>query len=210
MKDASTRRRPTTRTVCRGAMLGVLAAAALAGRARADWPPPVGQGPGPFVPAPGPDDGPVVIVPPGPGSWTEAPGAWPAEAPPSYGHPGHGPGACSCHARPGLALVAYADALRAEVDAFLCGFEPTAECVPDGRRILRDALRVREEALELREAVLEGASPHRLDDALEDVEEAGDRLAGRVARIARGRTGPNIERVARIAALCRQIRFAPA
>jgi hypothetical protein len=95
--------------------------------------------------------------------------------------------------------------IAAETRAFVVVFGPTADCVPEGRRILSDARRLRDAAGELAAALRSGASPRELERLADRVVRHGGRLVDRVARVARGRIGPNIDQVYRIGALCGQL-----
>jgi hypothetical protein len=119
------------------------------------------------------------------------------------GHGGRG-GACP----PGVGhapVIGLVDQLIAEVGAFLEVFGPTAHIVPQGERMYRDAIDLHQAAVGLRQAALGGASPHELRKFHQRMERSCGRLVSRVDSVARGRSGPNIEQVRYIGALCHRL-----
>lgn len=126
----------------------------------------------------------------------------PAIAPPFPGTGGGG-GHCSPGVSPAIGAV---DQLIAQVGAFLQAFGPTVRCVPQGEQIYGDAVALYESALAFRQAALAGAPPCDLQRIYAAMDHSCGRLVSRVNCIARGRTGPNIEQVRLIGALCGQLR----
>lgn len=94
-----------------------------------------------------------------------------------------------------------ADRLAAETEAFVQVFSRTAGITPEGGFFLADAQRLRDAALAFRDLSAQGADPGRLSFAFANVDAAYRRLGRRTARIARGRTGPNIQQVQKIGAI---------
>jgi hypothetical protein len=78
--------------------------------------------------------------------------------------------------------------------------------VPQGEQIYRDALTLYESAVAFRQAAMAGAPPCDLKPIYAAMDRSCDRLVSRVNCVARGRSGPNIEQVRLIGALCQQIR----
>jgi hypothetical protein len=133
-------------------------------------------------------------------------GGWPTPgiAPPFPGTgPGLGGGQCAPGVSPAIGAV---DALIGQVGAFLQVFGPTVGCVPQGEQIYRDALTLYESAVAFRQAAMAGAPPCDLKPIYAAMDRSCDRLVSRVNCVARGRSGPNIEQVRLIGALCQQIR----
>ncbi|RUL88286.1 hypothetical protein [Tautonia sociabilis] len=147
----------------------------------------LGYGGGPLPGGPG--GFPIGAVPP-------AAGVYPLVLGPGLG------GGCVPGASPVIGAV---DTLIGQVAAFLQVFGPTVRCVPQGERIYADALALYESSLAFRQAALAGAPPCDLRRLHAAMEASCGRLVNRVNCIARGRTGPNIEQVRLIGALCRQI-----
>lgn len=102
-------------------------------------------------------------------------------------------------------LPGLADVLVEQVEAYVQVFAPTADGVPEGRKMLDDANRLLAASSAFREEVARGADPNALIVRFRDVDAPSQRLARRVNRIAQGRTGPNIRQVNVIAATCEQI-----
>jgi hypothetical protein len=92
------------------------------------------------------------------------------------------------------AIRALADQLAVQADAFLQGFAPTAGVVPEGAFFLADAGRLRASAEDFRQDAARGLNLTQLAYEFRDLDASWQRLARRVVRIARGRTGPNIQR----------------
>ncbi|QEH34424.1 hypothetical protein OJF2_29630 [Aquisphaera giovannonii] len=102
-------------------------------------------------------------------------------------------------------ILALADQLNAQADAFLAAFTPTVRVVPEGEWILADAQRLKQAAATFREECGRGVDPYRLSQQFSAVDQLWGRLARRINRIARGRTGPNIETAMQMGETCRQI-----
>jgi hypothetical protein len=92
-------------------------------------------------------------------------------------------------------VVALAGQLVDQVTAFLQVFGPTAGVVPEGAWFLADAQRLQAAAADFRQDAAGGLDPARLAYEFRDVDALWQRLARRTNRIARGRTGPNIQQV---------------
>ncbi|HEV3165345.1 MAG TPA: hypothetical protein VGZ22_15060 [Isosphaeraceae bacterium] len=90
-------------------------------------------------------------------------------------------------------VVALADRLLNQVDAFIQNFTPTVGQVPDGPAISYDAQRLREAAADFRADTGRNLTPSQLAWEFRDVDALWQRLARRINRVARGRTGPNID-----------------
>ncbi|MEW4571477.1 hypothetical protein AB1L88_26680 [Tautonia sp. JC769] len=104
-------------------------------------------------------------------------------------------------------MIGLVDQLIGEVGAFLEVFGPTAHIVPQGDRMYRDAIDLHQAAVGLRQAALGGASPHELRKFHQRMERSCGRLVSRVNSVAKGRSGPNIEQIRYIGALCQQLSF---
>lgn len=102
-------------------------------------------------------------------------------------------------------IVPLADQLVAQLDEFLEAYAPTARVVPEGIQGLDDATRLRAAAVEFQQAAAQGLAPNQLAFAYRNVDAYWQRLGRRVQRIARGRTGPNIQRVWNIGQTCEQL-----
>ncbi len=99
----------------------------------------------------------------------------------------------------------WAEQLDRQVDELLANFAPTAGVVPEGREMLVDMTRLRDHTRDFRRDVAQGLDPTRLAYEFRDCDADWQRLARRVNRIARGRTGPNIQRGQQIGQTCEQI-----
>src|SRR5205085_3127814 len=95
-------------------------------------------------------------------------------------------------------IVGLADQLVMQTNAFLQVFSQTAATVPEGGLFLDDAQRLQAAAANFRQDAMQGLDPGRLAYEFRDVDACWQRLARRTNRMARGRTGPNIEQVQRI------------
>jgi len=102
-------------------------------------------------------------------------------------------------------IVTLADQLVDQTGAFVQVFGPTAGIVPQGQVMLADAQRLLAAATAFRDNVARGADANALAFGFRDVDAIWTRLARRVNRIARGRTGPNIQQVSKIGDTCEQI-----
>jgi hypothetical protein len=98
-----------------------------------------------------------------------------------------------------------ADTLLGQVDAFRDAFAPTAVDVPQGNLILADAKRLREEVAGFRADAARGLAPGPLAYEFREVDSGWLRLARRISRAARGRTGPNIETAQKIGGTVEQM-----
>jgi len=102
-------------------------------------------------------------------------------------------------------IVALADQLVEQTNAFIQVFGQTAGAVPEGGLFLEDAQRLQAAAANFRQDVAQGLNPGQLAYEFRDVDACWQRLARRTNRIARGRTGPNIAQVAKIGEICEQL-----
>ena len=102
-------------------------------------------------------------------------------------------------------IVGLANQLVDQVNQFVQVFGPTAGVVPEGGAILADAQRLQAEAADFRQDSARNLPPNQVAHEFLDVDATWQRIARRVNRIARGRTGPNIQQVQRIGATCEQI-----
>lgn len=102
-------------------------------------------------------------------------------------------------------LAPMSDQLLAQIDDFLRVFSQTAGRVPEGRQFLEDASRLRNEANEFRNAVYWQANIGQLAHRFRDVDTSFQRLARRTDRIAKGRSGPNIQQIQIIGQTCGSI-----
>ncbi len=108
-------------------------------------------------------------------------------------------------ATPTAPVAGWADQLAGQVDDLLAHFGPTANVVPGGRFMLGDIERLRVAALGFRQDAARGLGPGQLAFEFREVDATWRRLARRFARVARGRTGPNINQVQVIGQTCNQI-----
>jgi hypothetical protein len=102
-------------------------------------------------------------------------------------------------------VMALADQLLGQIDAFLNAFAPTVRVVPEGEWILADAQRLKAAAVAFREKCGRGVDSYRLSQQFLAVDQSWGRMARRINRIARGRTGPNIQLAMDMGETCRQI-----
>jgi len=116
-----------------------------------------------------------------------------------------GPAAFSYNPNPAPQVAQWADGLDRQVDELIANFGPTAQVVPEGRDMLGEMERLRDRVRHFREVAAQGNPPGRLAHEFREVDESWQRLARRVNRIARGRNGPNIQRVQQIGQTCEQI-----
>jgi len=100
--------------------------------------------------------------------------------------------------------MALADELIGQVDAFVQAFSQNAHVVPEGKQTLADAHALSAAARNFRQAAGGGAPP-RLSPEFRTVEETWQRISRRSQRIAGGRTGPNIQKIALIGQIIEQI-----
>jgi hypothetical protein len=92
-------------------------------------------------------------------------------------------------------LAGLADTLSGQVEGFLQAFVATARDVPEGEGFVADAQALGEANDRFRRMASGGVPPAQLSQELRAVESAWQRLQQRTQRVARGRTGPNIEQV---------------
>lgn len=103
------------------------------------------------------------------------------------------------------AAVGWAAELDRQVNDLLVHFVPTVRVVPEGRFMLADMERIKQAVTVFRQEAARGASLGQLSAVFGEVDVHWQRLARRVDRIGRGRTGPNIQRIAEIGQTCQQI-----
>jgi hypothetical protein len=143
-------------------------------------------------------DGPVTYAPdyaPPPPSY-----GWDAYGPPAAGAGGDLPPAYVPPAELPVPVDAgpvarHAALLTSQVDSFLGVFAPTAGVVPEGGAFLREAQELAEASRAFQALLATGAPPAALADSFRVVEGRWSRLARRTERVAKGRTGPNIQQV---------------
>jgi len=102
-------------------------------------------------------------------------------------------------------IVGLAQQLVEQTSAFIQVFGQTAGAVPEGGAFLADAQRLQAAAANFQQDAARGLNPSQLAYEYRDVDACWQRLARRTNRLARGRTGPNIEQVARIGSICEQL-----
>jgi hypothetical protein len=102
-------------------------------------------------------------------------------------------------------IVPLADKLVTQLDEFLVGFAPTARVASEGLQNLADATRLRDASARFRDLAAQGAPPNQLAFAFRDVDIYWQRLGRRVERLAKGRSGPNIDRVRMLGQTCEQL-----
>jgi hypothetical protein len=103
-------------------------------------------------------------------------------------------------------ITALADQLVAQADEFLQAFLPKMGVVPESGRFLADATVLRDSAIRLREVALRGAPPADLAAEFLNVEASWQRLEARMARVSKGRLGPNIAEALQMGDTIEQIR----
>ena len=106
---------------------------------------------------------------------------------------------------PSATVLGWSNELDRQVDELLGNFAPTAGVVPEGRFMLADMQRLRQAVVVFRQEAARGGDPGRLAAVFQEVDLHWQRLARRFDRVARGRTGPNIQRVQQIGQTCEQI-----
>jgi len=102
-------------------------------------------------------------------------------------------------------VVGLTDQLVAETEAFLRVFGPTVRVVPEGEEFFADGQRLREAALQFRQVVAQGIDPNQLAGSFAEIDALWRRLVRRTNRIARGRTGPNIQQIHKLGAIVRDL-----
>ena len=95
-------------------------------------------------------------------------------------------------------IAGLADQLSQQIDAFIAVWTPTAGAVPEGGAMLADAQRLQAEAADFRRDAAQGFDAGRLAYEFRDIDATAQRLSRRVARVARGRVGPNIAQVQKV------------
>jgi len=103
-------------------------------------------------------------------------------------------------------ITALADLLVEQAETYLQEFLPKIGVVPESQEFLADGTVLRDSAIRFREAALRGASPEALAAEFRDMEARWQRLEARMARVSRGRIGPNIARNLEMGATIDQIR----
>jgi hypothetical protein len=106
---------------------------------------------------------------------------------------------------PASSVVPLANKLVAQLDDFLAVFTPTAGAAAEGLDSLEDARRLRAAAIQFQAQAAQGAAPNQLAFAFRDVDVYWQRLGRRVERLAKGRSGPNIDRVRMLGQTCEQL-----
>ena len=102
-------------------------------------------------------------------------------------------------------IVGLADQLAQQASEFVRVFSQTAVNVPEGGAMLADAQRLQAASADFRQDAARGLPPNQLAYEFRDVDATWQRLARRVNRVARGRTGPNIQQVQLIGSTCEQV-----
>lgn len=102
-------------------------------------------------------------------------------------------------------VVGLAEQLVGQIDAFLQAFAATGGNVPDGGEILADAQRFRAASAAFHDQAASGPDPNQLAFAFQGVDATWNRLARRINRVAKGRTGPNIEMAMQMGRTCQQL-----
>ncbi|QDV38299.1 hypothetical protein [Tautonia plasticadhaerens] len=125
----------------------------------------------------------------------------PFPGPGPAGFPGYGPA-------PGgsAQLASLADTLAGQADSFLQAFAATARDVPEGEQFVADAQDLGAAAGRFRQLAAGRVPPAQLSQELRAVEGAWQRLEQRTRRVARGRTGPNIQQVGLMGNTLQQMR----
>ena len=102
-------------------------------------------------------------------------------------------------------VVQWSVDLDRQVDELLADFTPNVQSVPEGREMLIEMGRLRDHIHEFRRDASQGFDPGRLAFEFREVDTAWLRLSRRFDRVARGRSGPNIQRVQQMGQTCEQI-----
>jgi len=103
-----------------------------------------------------------------------------------------GPAARPGFQRTGGQISALADQLAGQAEAFLQAFSPKIGIVPQGPQFMADATALRNAAARLSQAAAGGAPPQVLAGEFGNVAACWQRFEGRMARVSKGRIGPNI------------------
>jgi hypothetical protein len=102
-------------------------------------------------------------------------------------------------------IVGLSNQLVVQVSEFVQAFAQTAGNVPEGGAMLADAQRLQGTAVDFQQDAARGLPANQLAYEFRDVDATWQRLARRVARVGRGRRGPNIQQVQRIGDTCEQV-----
>lgn len=116
----------------------------------------------------------------------------PASLPPAEIRVDVGPPPAPAGAGP---VAQHAALLTSQVNSFLQVFAPTIGTVPEGERFYRDAQELASASRTFQSLLASGADPATLAGTFRVVEDRWARLANRTERIAKGRTGPNIQQI---------------
>jgi len=102
-------------------------------------------------------------------------------------------------------VAGLAEQLLGETSAFVNVFSQTGGRVPQGRYILAEAQQLETAAANFRQNALTGLPPDQLANEFVGVTDCWNRLNGHVQQIAQGQTGPNIQQVEKLGAICVEI-----
>jgi len=94
--------------------------------------------------------------------------------------------------RTGGQISALADQLVGQAEAFLQAFAPKIGIVPEAQQFMADATALRNSAARLSQVAAGGAPPQVLAAEFGTVAASWQRFEGRMARVSKGRIGPNI------------------
>jgi len=107
---------------------------------------------------------------------------------------------------PGVSsVVALADQLTGQADAFLQGFVPTARIVPEGQQFIAEASAVRDGAARLRQLAASGVPLAALGNEYSQIAGTWQQMQARMYRISHGRVGPNIATALQMGPIIEQI-----
>jgi len=93
-----------------------------------------------------------------------------------------------------------------QASVYLQEFAPKVGIVPESQAFLADGTALRDAAARLRGAAASGAPPAALEAEFRNVEACWQRLEARMARVSKGRIGPNIARNLQMGGTVEQIR----
>jgi hypothetical protein len=102
-------------------------------------------------------------------------------------------------------ILALAEQLAIQSNAFVQAFGQTARTVPEEKLLLNTAERLRVAAADFRDDAKKGLSPAQLAFEFRDVDASWQRLARRANRLARTQAGINTGEIAALGAICDQI-----
>src|SRR6185437_782696 len=91
-----------------------------------------------------------------------------------------------------------ADQLATQAGSFRVAFGTAGGIVPEGNLFLADAQALENASIDFRREVIAGLNLGQLAYQFRSIDAIWQRLARRTNRIARGRTGPNIQQIGRI------------